>query len=100
MGEISSPSRLVARSQRAPLEARRGAAEVVPGIQCTSGGRGWAERGEQSAESRAEEPSEFCLIDTFRGAALNPKLLFFFIFYFFQPSEQEKVCFIHNNMRV
>lgn len=50
---------------------------------------------EPTEETRGEEPSEFCLIDTFRRAALNPKVSVLF----FQTSEQERVCFIHNNMR-
>lgn len=40
---ISSPSCLVARSQRAPHEARRSAAEVVSGILRASGEKGWAD---------------------------------------------------------
>lgn len=57
---------------------------------------------ESAEEARGEEPSEFCLIDTFRRAALNPNVgaLFFCFVFFFETSEQERVCFIHNNVRV
>lgn len=52
---------------------------------------------EPAERARGDEPSGFCLIDTFRRAALNPKVS---VLLFFETSEQEKVCFIHNNMRV
>lgn len=59
---------------------------------------------EPAEETRGEEQSDFCLIDTFRRAAFNPKVnvlsCFVFWCFFSQTSEQEMVCFMHNNVRV
>lgn len=67
---ISSPSCLVARSQRAPHEARRSAAEVVSGILRASGEKGWADW----AGERVRAERVLFLIDTFQRAALHPKV--------------------------
>ena len=90
MGEISSPSRLVARSQRAPLEARRGAAEVVPGIQCTSRGRGWAERGAERGEQGGG--AERVLSNWYiSGSSSESQTLVFFIYlFFFSPANKRR----------